>query len=107
MVPAAGIAEDQSTVPGWNLSFTLALGAYLHGFRVDDGASTRGMILHVIFNQPLAFFSGLGFSKRPGDLLRFFVLKFNDKLPFGNDSSLNHASHIVWLSIIKHKILCL
>jgi hypothetical protein len=90
-VSAAGVTNDLPIVSGWNFSFALTLSTYLTCFGIDDGSSVRAMVLHVIFNQPLAFFARVGVPDGARYLVRFFVHIFNDELPFCKESSLGHA----------------
>src|ERR1700738_4774140 len=90
----AGLANDSPAIPDWYLAFSVALCTDLACFRIDDGPSTIGMILHVIFDQPLAFLASIGFTCGARNFPCLPVLKFHDELPFGNDSDLSHAHRL-------------
>jgi hypothetical protein len=90
---ATGVTRDLFTVPVLELSFALALGAYLDGFGVHDRPPMRPVVLHFVLQQALALLASVGSPDCPGYLLGFvvLVLEFNDKLPLSRDSSLAHA----------------
>jgi hypothetical protein len=52
------------------------------------------MVLRLILDRPRAFFVSFSFADGAGYLPGFIVLKFNDELPFGNDSDLSHAHRL-------------
>jgi hypothetical protein len=90
----AGRANDSPAIPDWYLAVSFTLCTDLACFYVDDGSSTIGMILHVIFNHPLAVLPSIGLTCGARNFPRFPVLKFNDELPFGNDGDLSHAHRL-------------
>ena len=90
----AGLANDSPAIPDRYLAFSFALCTDLARFCVDDGSSIIVMILHVIFDQSLAFLASTGLTCGARNFTRFLVLKFNDELPFGNDGDLSHAHRL-------------
>lgn len=93
MAPA-GLANDSPAIPDWYLALSFALCTDLACFCIDDGSSAIGMILHIIFDQPIAFLASAGLTCGARNFPRFPVLKFNDELPFGNDGDLSHAHRL-------------
>jgi hypothetical protein len=61
---SAGLADDLSTVSGWNFSITPAFGAYLDRFRLDHGSIMRTMVLDIMLDQALAFFASVSLADR-------------------------------------------
>ena len=102
----AGLANGAPAIPDWYLAFSFALCTDLAGFYIDDGSSAIGMILHVIFDQPLAFLASTGLTCGAGNSPRFPVLKFNDELPFGNDGDLRHT-HGLYVGSAQNTISCI
>jgi hypothetical protein len=102
----AGLANDSPAIPDWYLAFSFALCTDLACFHIDDGSSTIVMILHVIFDQPLAFLACTGLTRGARNFPRFPVLKFNDELPFGNDGDLSHAYRL-YVGSAENTISCM
>ena len=100
-----GLANDPPAIPDWYLAFSFAFCTDLACFYVDDGSSTIGMMLHVIFNQPLAFLASIGLTCGARNFPRFPVLKFNDELPFGNDGDLSHVYRL-YVDSTENTISC-
>ena len=103
---AAGLANDLPAIPDWYSAFSFAFCTNLACFCIDDGPSTIGMILHVIFDQPLAFLASIGLTRGARNFPRLPVLKFNDELPFGNDGDLSHA-HRLYVGSTQNTISCM
>ena len=87
----AGLANDSPAISDWYLAFSFALCTDLACLYVDDGSSIIVMILHVIFDQTLAFLASIGLTCGARNFPRSPVLKFNYELPFGNDGDLSHT----------------
>jgi hypothetical protein len=54
-----------------------------NGFRRQPDIAAQALILHLLFNQHLAFIAIRGFAHRARYFPRFFILEFDDELPFG------------------------
>jgi len=102
----ADLANDSAAIHDWYLAFSFALCTDLACFYIDDGSSTIGMILHVIFDQPLAFLAIIGLTCGARNFPGFPVLKFNDELPIGNDGDLSHT-HRLYVDSNKNTISCM
>src|SRR5271165_5224266 len=103
---AAGLANDLPAIPDWYSAFSFAFCTNLTCFCIDDGPPTIGMILHVIFDQPLAFLASIGLTRGARNFPRLPVLKFNDELPFSNDGDLSHA-HRLYVGSTQNTISCM
>ncbi|MBV8142945.1 MAG: hypothetical protein JOZ60_12980 [Verrucomicrobia bacterium] len=89
-ISAARLADNPPIVPGRYDSFAVTLSAKLGSLRVDNNLSLRAMELRVMLDEPLALLPTVGLPDGTGHFLCFLVLKFHDKLPFSQDSSLRH-----------------
>src|SRR5271165_2461311 len=103
---AACLANDLPAISDWYSAFSLAFCTNLACFCIDDGPSEIGMILHVIFDQPLAFLASIGLTCGARNFPRLLVLKFDDELPFGNDGDLSHA-HRLYVGSTQNTISCM
>ena len=79
---ATGVARDLFTVPVLELSFALALGAYLDGLGVHDRSPMRPVVLHFVLKKALALLASVGSPDCPGYLLGFVVLVLNSTTNF-------------------------
>jgi hypothetical protein len=89
--PAAGVADRHDGVFNRDAAFALALLAQFNGFGRHPDTAAQALILHLLLDQHLAFIPVRGFAQRARYRARFFVLEFNDELPFGVDGIGDHA----------------
>jgi hypothetical protein len=82
---AAGVADRHDAVFDGDAALALALFTELNGFGRHPDIAAQALILHLIFNQYLAFIAIRGFAQRARYFPRFFILEFDDELPFGVD----------------------
>jgi len=87
----AGLANEASAIPDWNLAFSFALRTDLTCFCVEDYSPMIAMILRVELDQTLAFFAVISFTNAARNFSCLQILKFDDELPFGDDGGLSHA----------------
>ena len=95
----AGLANDLAANASWHLAFSFAFRTDLACLYVDDGSSMIAVILDVILDKRLALLASNRLAYGTRNLLRFIVLKFDDKLPFGGDGDLSHSHKLyaTWL----------
>ena len=65
----------------------------------------QALILHLLLDQHLAFIAVRGFAQRARYRAGFFVLEFNDELPFGVDGIDDHA-YILYETVLDDTRYC-